>query len=182
MFLEFYQLRRQPFGVTPDPAFLYFGASHERAFSSLLSSVRERRGFSAVIAKPGMGKTSLLFKLLDLIKDSARTGFLFQTHGDSREVLSTLLHDLEADSCGDDWPSMKKSLNAALMRESKANRQVVVIIDEAQNLSDDSFESLRLLSNFEKPDAKLLHIVLAGQPALAEKLNSSKLAQLRQRL
>jgi general secretion pathway protein A len=116
MFLEFYQLKRQPFGVTPDPHFLYFGASHEQAFSSLLSSVRERRGFSAVIAKPGMGKTSLIFKLLDLLKDSARTGFLFQTHGDSREVLSTLLHDLDAGSCGDDWPSMQRSLNAALLR------------------------------------------------------------------
>jgi type II secretory pathway predicted ATPase ExeA len=182
MNLEFYQLRRQPFGVTPDPQFLYFGASHEPAFSALLSSVKERRGFSAVIAKPGMGKTSLLFKLLELLKDSARTGFLFQTHGNSREVLSTLLHDLEADPCADDWPSMQKSLNSALMRESKANRQVVVVIDEAQNLSDDAFESLRLLSNFEKPDTKLLHIVLAGQPALSEKLSSPGLAQLRQRL
>jgi len=182
MFLNFYQLKRQPFGVTPDPHFLYFGASHESAFSALLSSVQERRGFSALIAKPGMGKTSLLFKLLDLLKDSARTGFLFQTHGDSREILSSLLHDLDADPCVEDWPSMQKALNAALMRESKDNRQVVVVIDEAQNLSDDAFESLRLLSNFEKPDAKLLHIILAGQPALAQKLSSAKLAQLRQRL
>ena len=182
MFLNFYQLKRQPFGVTPDPHFLYFGASHESAFSALLSSVQERRGFSALIAKPGMGKTSLLFKLLDLLKDSARTGFLFQTHGESREILSSLLHDLDADPCVEDWPSMQKALNAALMRESKDNRQVVVVIDEAQNLSDDAFESLRLLSNFEKPDAKLLHIILAGQPALAQKMSGAKLAQLRQRL
>lgn len=182
MNLEFYKLRRQPFGVTPDPQYLYFGASHQEVFSALLSSVQERRGFSALIAKPGMGKTSLLFKLLELLKDSARTGFLFQTHGDSREVFSSLLQDLEAEPAGEDWPSMQKSLNAALMRESGSNRQVVVVIDEAQNLTDEAFESLRLLSNFEKPDAKLLHIVLAGQPPLAKKLGSTGLVQLRQRL
>jgi len=182
MNLEFYKLRRQPFGVTPDPEYLYFGASHQQAFSALLSAVQERRGFSALIAKPGMGKTSLIFKLLELLKDSARTGFLFQTHGDSREVFSSLLQDLEAEPAGEDWPSMQKSLNAALMRESASNRQVVVVIDEAQNLTDDAFESLRLLSNFEKPDNKLLHIVLAGQPPLAKKLNSPGLVQLRQRL
>jgi general secretion pathway protein A len=182
MNLEFYNLRRQPFGVTPDPQYLYFGASHQQAFSALLSAVQERRGFSALIAKPGMGKTSLLFKLLELLKGSARTGFLFQTHGDSREVFSSLVQDLEAEPAGEDWPSMQKSLNAALMRESASNRQVVVVIDEAQNLSDDAFESLRLLSNFEKPDAKLLHIILAGQPPLARKLGSPSLVQLRQRL
>jgi len=182
MNLEFYKLRRQPFGVTPDPQYLYFGASHQRAFSALLSSVQERRGFSALIAKPGMGKTSLLFKLLELLKDSARTGFLFQTHGDSREVFSSLMQDLEAEPAGEDWPSMQKSLNAALTRESASNRQVVVVIDEAQNLTDDAFESLRLLSNFERPDAKLLHIVLAGQPPLAKRLSSPGLVQLRQRL
>jgi general secretion pathway protein A len=182
MNLEFYNLRRQPFGVTPDPQYLYFGASHQQAFSALLSAVQERRGFSALIAKPGMGKTSLLFKLLELLKGSARTGFLFQTHGDSREVFSSLVQDLEAEPAGEDWPSMQKSLNAALMRESASNRQVVVVIDEAQNLTDDAFESLRLLSNFEKPDAKLLHIILAGQPPLAKKLSSPGLVQLRQRL
>jgi general secretion pathway protein A len=182
MNLEFYNLRRQPFGVTPDPQYLYFGASHQQAFTALLSAVQERRGFSALIAKPGMGKTSLLFKLLELLKGSARTGFLFQTHGDSREVFSSLVQDLEAEPTGEDWPSMQKSLNAALMRESASNRQVVVVIDEAQNLTDDAFESLRLLSNFEKPDAKLLHIILAGQPPLAKKLSSPGLVQLRQRL
>src|SRR5262249_29765409 len=84
--------------------------------------------------------------------------------------------------CSGDVPAMQQSFNAIVARESKANRQVVIVVDEAQNLTEDAFESLRLLSNFERPDAKLLHIVLAGQPGLAQKLSSPKLSQLRQRL
>jgi general secretion pathway protein A len=182
MYMEIYGLREQPFGVTPNPRFLYFSALHKTALSSLVNSVCERRGFSALIAKPGMGKTTLIMQLLSLLRDSARTGFLFQTHGSTQEFLAALLQDIDAPTASYDLVDMQKALNAAVLREARANRQLVIVVDEAQNLSDETLESIRLLSNFENPEAKLLHIVLAGQPPLADKLAAPHLAQLRQRL
>ncbi len=182
MFLEFYKLREQPFGVTPDPRFLYFGAAHREALASLLYAVELKRGFSALIAEPGMGKTSLLFRMLDSLQSSARTAFLFQTEGDSRELLRSLLHDLGIKVADQDRITMHEALNQGLLQELHAGRQVVVVIDEAQNLDDKVLETIRLLSNFETPTQKLMHIVLAGQPALAAKLSEAGMTQLRQRV
>jgi general secretion pathway protein A len=182
MFLEFYKLREQPFGVTPDPRFLYFGSTHREALASLLYSVETKRGFSALVAEPGMGKTSLLFHMLDSLRSSARTAFLFQTDGDSRDLLRSLLHDLGINLPGDDRVSMREALNAALLQEMQDGKGVVVVIDEAQNLDAKVLESIRLLSNFETSTQKLMHIVLAGQPGLAQKLAENGMTQLRQRV
>src|SRR5579862_673374 len=182
MFLEFYKLREQPFGVTPDPRFIYFGAAHREALASLLYAVESKRGFSALVAEPGMGKTSLLFRMLDSLQSSARTAFLFQTEGDSRELLRSLLHDLGINAADQDRVTMHEALNQGLHHELHSGRQVVVVIDEAQNLDDKVLETIRLLSNFETPQQKLMHIVLAGQPALSAKLSEAGMAQLRQRV
>jgi general secretion pathway protein A len=182
MYMDLYGLREQPFGVTPNPRFLYFSSMHRVALTSLVNSVCERRGFSVLIAKPGMGKTSLIMQLLYLLKDSARTAFLFQSHGSTREFLSALLLDIEAPADSDDLADMQRALNAAVLREARENRQLVIVVDEAQNLSDETLEAIRLLSNFENPETKLLHIIFAGQPALSTKLNSPQLSQLRQRI
>jgi general secretion pathway protein A len=182
MYMEIYGLREQPFGVSPNPRFLYFSALHKNALTSLVHSVCERRGFSALIAKPGMGKTTLIMQLLSLLRDSARTGFLFQSHGSTQEFLAALLQDIDATPASYDLVDMQKALNAVVLREARANRQLVIVVDEAQNLPDETLEAIRLLSNFENPEAKLLHIVLAGQPPLADKLAAPHLAQLRQRL
>lgn len=182
MYMDIYGLREQPFGVTPNPRFLYFSAMHKAALTSLVNSVCERRGFSALIAKPGMGKTSLIMQLLFLLKDSARTAFLFQSHGSTKEFLAALLQDIEAPASSDDLADMQRALNAVVLREAKADRQLVIVVDEAQNLSDETLEAIRLLSNFENPEAKLLHIIFAGQPALSTKLASPQLSQLRQRI
>jgi general secretion pathway protein A len=182
MYMDLYGLREQPFGVTPNPRFLYFSSMHKAAMTSLVNSVCERRGFSALIAKPGMGKTSLIMQLLAMLRDSARTGFLFQTHGSTQEFLRALLQDIDAPTTGLDLPDMQRALNTVVMREARENRQLVIVVDEAQNLSDETLESVRLLSNFENPEAKLLHIIFAGQPPLADKLASPQLAQLRQRI
>ena len=155
---------------------------HKAALTSLVNSVCERRGFSVLIAKPGMGKTSLIMQLLFLLKDSARTAFLFQSHGNTKEFLAALLQDIEAPAATDDLADMQRALNAAVLREAKADRQLVIVVDEAQNLSDETLEAIRLLSNFENPEAKLLHIIFAGQPALSTKLASPQLSQLRQRI
>jgi type II secretory pathway predicted ATPase ExeA len=182
MFLEYYQLREQPFGVTPDPRFLYFGPSHREALASLIYSIESRRGFSAMVAEPGMGKTTLLFRLLETLRGTARTAFLFQLEGDSRDLLRSVLADLGINSQSQDLASLHDALNTALLEEMRAGRQVVVVLDEAQNLDEKSLESVRLLSNFETSTQKLIHIVLAGQPKLGERLAGADLKQLRQRV
>jgi type II secretory pathway predicted ATPase ExeA len=182
MFLEYYQLREQPFGVTPDPRFLYFGPSHSEALASLIYSIESRRGFSAMVAEPGMGKTTLLFRLLETLRGTARTAFLFQLEGDPRDLLRSVLADLGITAQSQDLGSLHEALNTALLEEMRAGRQVVVVLDEAQNLDERSLESVRLLSNFETATQKLIHIVLAGQPKLGERLAGADLKQLRQRV
>jgi type II secretory pathway predicted ATPase ExeA len=175
-------MREHPFGVTPNPHYLYFGATHREALASLACGIEADRGFMALIARPGMGKTSLLFHLLNRLRDSARTVFLFQTQCDSREFLRYLLTDMGFDTRGQDLSHMHELLNRTLLQEAKAGRRFVLVVDEAQNLDDSVLETVRLLSDFETPSAKLMQIVLAGQPQLAEKLGRPALAQLRQRI
>lgn len=182
MFLDFYNLREQPFGVTPEPRFLFLGASHREALASLFCGVEADRGFIVLTAHPGMGKTTLTFQLLEKLRRTARTSFVFQTQCNSREFFQYLLDDLDADSAGMDFVSMHNKLNDILFQEWQAGRRVVLAIDEAQNLDSAVLETIRLLSNFEKPGAKLLQIVLIGQPQLAHKLADPALLQLKQRI
>ena len=182
MFLEYYKLAEQPFGVTPDSRFLYLGPKHREALASLVYGTESNRGFLALIAKPGMGKTSLLYHYLSYLRDKARTAFIFRTDCDSREFIRHLLIDLGIDVAGMDLPAMHDSLNRLLTEEMRAGRRFVLVIDEAQNLDEKVLESVRLLSNFETPWVKLMQIVLAGQPQLADRLASPSMAQLRQRV
>jgi general secretion pathway protein A len=182
MFLEYYKLTEQPFGVTPDSRFLYLGPKHREALASLVYGTESNRGFLALIAKPGMGKTSLLYHYLSYLRDKARTAFIFRTDCDSREFIRHLLIDLGIDVAGMDLPAMHDSLNRLLTEEMRAGRRFVLVIDEAQNLDEKVLESVRLLSNFETPWVKLMQIVLAGQPQLADRLASPSMAQLRQRV
>jgi general secretion pathway protein A len=182
MFHEHFKLRVQPFGVTPDARFLYLSQTHREALASLLYGIHSGRGFTALIAAPGMGKTTLMFRLLGLVPRNTKTAFLFRTLCAPEEFLRVLLADLEIDDQGGDVAFMQAKLNAYLLRESKNGREVVVVIDEAQNLDERVLEMVRMLSNFETPGKKLLHIVLSGQPQLAEKLASERLTQFRQRI
>jgi general secretion pathway protein A len=182
MLLDYYQLAEQPFGVTPDSRFLYLGPKHREALASLVYGTESNRGFLALIAKPGMGKTSLLYHYLSYLRDKARTAFVFRTDCDSREFIRHLLLDLGIDVAGMDLPGMHDALNRLLTEEMRAGRRFVLVIDEAQNLDEKVLESIRLLSNFETPWTKLMQIVLAGQPQLADRLASPSMAQLRQRV
>jgi general secretion pathway protein A len=177
-----YKLSMQPFGVTPDPTFLYLGATHREAMASLLHGIRAQTGFTALIAAPGMGKTTLLFNLLHILKGTAQTAFLFQTLCRPGGFLNALLADLGIVDNGKNIGRMHARLNEYLLQESHKGRQVVAVIDEAQNLNEQVLEVVRMLSNFETSSRKLLHVVLAGQPQLAEKLNLDSLTQLRQRI
>src|SRR6202171_6429836 len=181
-FLEHFGLSEQPFGVTPDPRFLYLGSKHRQALAALTYGTESNRGFLTLIAQPGMGKTSLLFRYLEGLRNKARTVFLFQTDGDSRDLMSYILADLGLDGTGKDLPEMHSMLNEVLTKEMRAGQRFVLVIDEAQNLTEKVLESVRLLSNFETPWMKLMQIVLAGQPVLAERLAKPSMAQLRQRI
>ncbi|PYT78693.1 MAG: hypothetical protein DMG40_19615 [Acidobacteria bacterium] len=182
MFLEFYGLKAQPFGVTPDPQFICPSKTHSKAFISLSRGLEAGCGFLALIGKPGMGKTTLAFQLSNEIGRAAHTVFLFHTQCNSREFLRYLLGNLGLDAAGLDVVTMHEKLNQLLARERLAGRRVVLIIDECHNLDNSVLETVRLLSDFETPDAKLMQILLVGQPQLADKLSSANLAQLRQRI
>jgi type II secretory pathway predicted ATPase ExeA len=179
---QFFGLSEQPFGVTPDPRYLYLGPGHREALASLFCGIEMNQGFLALIAHPGMGKTTLLFHLLEKFRHSARTAFLFQTQCGSRELLQFLLAELGIESNENDLVRMHKQFNGYLMEQSLVGKRVIVVIDEAQNLEPAVLETVRLLSNFETPRAKLLQIILAGQPELATKLAGPSLSQLRQRI
>jgi len=182
MFLKYFGLTEQPFGVTPDPRFLYLSAAHREALASLYYGIEANRGFLGLIAKPGMGKTTLLFHLLEKFRTSAHTAFVFQTQCNSREFLRFLLAELGYEGDTQDFVRLHEEFNRRLLQEARAGKRMIVVIDEAQNLAPEVLETVRLLSDFETPRAKLMHIILSGQPQLADKLASPSLAQLRQRV
>ena len=182
MFLEFFGLREQPFGMTPDPAYLYASPTHSEALASLSHGIEENRGFFSLIAEPGMGKTTLLYHLLEKFRDSTRTVLVFQTQCNSREFIEYILQELGVDVKGMGLVAMHGQLNEILFEELLAGKRFLLVVDEAQNLDDSVLETVRMLSNFETHNAKLLQIVLAGQPRLAAKLAQPELSQLRQRI
>src|ERR1700704_6622312 len=180
MYEKYFGLREQPFGVTPDPRFLYLSSAHREALASLYYGIESGRGFMSLIAKPGMGKTTLLFQLLEKFHGSARTAFLFQTQCSSREFMRFLLAELGSETDEQDFVRMHDEFNKLLLQEALPGRLLIIVVDEAQNLDSSVLETIRLLSDFETPRAKLLQIILAGQPQLADKLASRNMAQLRQ--
>jgi general secretion pathway protein A len=182
MFLSYYGLREQPFGVTPDPRFLYLSPAHREALASMVYGIEAGRGFIGLIAPPGMGKTTLLFHLLEKFRSSARTAFLFQTQCNSREFMRFLLAELGYECDDRDFVHMHEEFNKRLLQEARAGNRFIVVIDEAQNLEPSVLETVRLLSDFETPRAKLMQIILAGQPELADKLAKPGMIQLRQRV
>jgi type II secretory pathway predicted ATPase ExeA len=182
MFLEFFHLWDEPFGVTPDPAYLYPSPTHLQALDSLRNGILGGRGFMTLIAEPGMGKTTLLYQLIEQMPQTTRTAYLFQTQCNSLEFMQYLLHEVGVDPAGMGLVAMHRRLNEMLFNEMVQGKQFVLIVDESQNLSKAVLETIRLLSNFETAHSKLLQIVLAGQTELATKLKQPELSQLLQRV
>jgi type II secretory pathway predicted ATPase ExeA len=182
MFLEFFHLWDEPFGVTPDPAYLYPSPTHLQALDSLRNGILGGRGFMTLIAEPGMGKTTLLYQLIEQMPQTTRTAYLFQTQCNSLEFMQYLLHEVGVDPAGMGLVAMHRRLNEILFNEMVQGKQFVLIVDESQNLSKAVLETIRLLSNFETAHSKLLQIVLAGQTELANKLKQPELSQLLQRV
>jgi general secretion pathway protein A len=182
LLFERWGIVENPFGVTPNPRYLYESKTHGEARSSLIAGIECGVGFQGLIAPPGMGKTTILLSVLERFKDVARTAFLFQIQGDSRDFLRYLLLDLDCDAHDLDLVRMQDALNQLLIREHRAGRYTIIVIDEAQSLDVSVLETVRLLSNFETPSEKLVQIILAGQPALAQRLAAAGVAQLYQRI
>jgi len=183
MILDFYNLRVQPFGATPDAAFLFSSETHREALASLLYGIQEGRGFIGLIASPGMGKTTLLFRTLSQMQERARTVFLFQSITTPEDFLRTFLNDLGIEiPSGGGLVELQARLTQVLLEQARRGERLVVVIDEAQNLDNSVLELVRMLSNFETSKDKLMHIILSGQPQLAGKLASPDLLQLRQRI
>ena len=183
MLLQYFGFQEEPFGATPDSRCLYPSHTHREALASLEYGFHSNRGFTAMIAPPGMGKTTLLFRFLEDIRESARTIFLFDIDSECepREFVGYVLRDIGVIP-GASSSEMHEQLSCALAKETRAGRKFVVVIDEAQNLSDAVLERVRLLSNFETSQGKLMQIVLSGQPQLADKLMQPSLVQVRQRV
>ncbi len=181
--LEFYGLREHPFGVSPDPRFLYPSFQHREAMASLIFGIESQVGFAALIAEPGSGKTTLLFDLLSRYRDRAHTAFVYNTVCSGLELLRQVILELEVPGTEQETdPVRLHHMFTAFVASHMASKPVIIIIDEAQNLENSALETLRLLSNFEAADRKLLHIILAGQPQLADKLRHPSLTQLLQRI
>lgn len=182
MVTDFYGLREEPFGATPDSRYLFQSGTHREALASLLYGVEAGRGFMALIAKPGMGKTTLLFRALSKLREQGRTVFLFQTMVTPLDLLRTLLADLGVQDLQGGVFELQTKLNEILTEYAHRGERLVVVIDETQNLDDSVLEMVRMLSNFETQQQKLMQIILSGQPQLAQKLRSPNLLQLRQRI
>src|ERR1035437_4273530 len=183
MFLQYFGFHEDPFGATPDPRCLYPSHTHREALASLQYGFHSNHGFTAMIAPPGMGKTTLLFRFLENIRKSARTVFLFDIDAECepRELVSYILRDIGI-TPGKSSSEMHEQLTGALAAETREGRKFVVAIDEAQNLSDAVLERVLLLTNFETSRGKLMLIGLSGQPQLSDKLMQASLVQLRQRV
>jgi TonB family protein len=181
-FLRHFGFHESPFGVTPNPAFLFSSRLHFSALQSLIQSIESNLGFAALLGEPGMGKTTLLLQLLAQYRDSARTAFIFQTQCKRYELLRHLASELELPVMKRDEVSLHRRLKEMLVDEARAGRKVLIFIDEAQNLQHSSLEAIRLLSDFETARAKLLHIVLSDSARLGEMLLAPELSQLAQRI
>jgi general secretion pathway protein A len=182
MYAHFYQLSESPFNLTPDPKFHYVNESTREAIASLLHGIKSRKGFIALIAEAGTGKTTLLRRIVEEVEGETQIVFVFNPGVSFDELLEFICTELGLDTRGCRRLHLIDRLNTYLLEQLTTGRNVVVMIDEAQTLEDSVLEELRLLSNLETSKEKILQIVLSGQPELEEKLRRPGLRQLRQRI
>lgn len=182
MYHTFYGLIRPPFEMTPDPAFLYLGETHREGLATLVYGVRSRKGFVMLTGEVGTGKTTLLHALLAQLDANTDSAYIFNSRLEPLDFFQLLFDDLGIEKTCTRKAEYLLALNHYLIDRLKDDRTVLLIIDEAQNLSPEMLEEIRLLSNLETPNTKLIQILLVGQPELSEMLDRDDLRQLRQRI
>lgn len=182
MYEEFYGFKELPFNVTPDPRFLYRSRSHREALAYITYGIFQKKGFIAVTGEVGVGKTTVVNAFIDLFQPSLEVAFVFTTRFPFDQLLYLICRDYGLEVEGKNKAQTLLVLNEFLITQYERNRNTVLIIDEAQNLSPEVLEELRMLSNLETRDSKLLQIMLVGQPELEGILNMNEMRQLRQRI
>jgi putative secretion ATPase (PEP-CTERM system associated) len=182
MYERFYNLRERPFALSPDPEYLYPSRVHTEALDYLRYGIETQAGFIAITGEIGSGKTTLLQTLLRNLDGHTSVGRIVNTMLEPRELLEAILIDFGLDPTGRSKALLLRDLSQFLVDQRVAGRMVLLVIDEAQNLSLAALEELRMLSNLETEKSKLVQIVMVGQPNLRDKLASPEVEQLRQRI
>ncbi len=182
MYAEFYGLTRPPFEMTPDPTFLFLGEAHREGLATLVYGVQARKGFVLLTGEVGTGKTTLLHALLGQLEANTASAFIFNPRVDPLDFFRLLFDEFGIERPCSTKAEFLLALNRFLIERLEKDETALLIVDEAQNLSPEMLEEVRLLSNLETPSSKLLQIMLVGQPELAEMLEAPELRQLRQRI
>ena len=185
MYLSFFGLNEKPFAITPDPRYLYLSERHAEALAHLLYGVNESGGFIQLTGEVGTGKTTVVRTLLSRVPQHADVAVILNPRVTPVEFLLTICEELGLDIADADRDSVKQmvdALNRRLLSAHAEGRRIIVIVDEAQNLTPEVLEQVRLLTNLETPTQKLLQIILIGQPELRELLDRTELRQLAQRI
>lgn len=182
MYFQHYGLKEAPFNITPDPRFLFFTPRHREAFDHLLYGIEYRKGFIELTGEVGAGKTTLCRAVLSRLSNKIRTAMILNPCLTESQLLRAILADFGLSVKGRDRLAYIECLNAFLLEQLRNGNNVAVIIDEAQDLTPALLEQVRLLSNLETDQHKLLQIVLCGQPELKQRLAAPELRQLRQRI
>lgn len=182
MYNDFFGFREKPFRLVPDPTYLFLSKSHEEAMAHLVYAISQGEGFVEIIGEAGTGKTTLCRAFLDRLDEKTAVAYIFNPKLDSLQLLKAVNDEFGIDSKADTIKDLIDSLNIFLMEKKAEEKTVILLIDEAQNLSKEVLEQLRLLSNLETTTAKLLQIILVGQPELGDMLDSYELRQLGQRI
>lgn len=182
MYLDYYGLTEPPFDITPNPRFLFYSAKHREAYNHLLYGIRERKGFVQLTGEVGAGKTTLCRAMLEQLNGNYSTALILNPILNADELMKAIATEFGLDVRGMDRLDTVAAINNFLLWNVEQGKDAVLIIDEAQNLTEELLEQVRLLSNLETDNRKLLQIVLMGQPELRERLNSHNLRQLRQRI
>lgn len=182
MYEKFFNLKTKPFELVPNPDFLFMSRSHKRALIYTEYGLSEKIGFILITGEVGTGKTTLIRNVIKRLNGKVTLSKVFNTRVTSEQLLAMINDDFGLDVTGKDKITMLRELNDFLIEEYANNRQSILIIDEAQNLTPDLLEEVRLLSNLETDGSKLLQIILVGQPELRRTLARPELRQLRQRI
>jgi general secretion pathway protein A len=182
MYKNFFGFNERPFKLAPNPAYLFLSRSHEEALAHLTYAVIQGEGFMEITGEVGTGKTTLCRAFLEHLDNDTKAAYIFNPNLDSVELLKAINDEFGIPSDADNTKDLIDTLNSFLIEQNTQGKNTILLIDEAQNLTNEVLEQLRLLSNLETAKHKLLHIILVGQPELKEKLNSHELRQLRQRI